>query len=206
VRKTSEDEITRHPDLDSLEGYLWRREGARLAWLAERVPSGQVIVEIGSNRGKSACFLAAGSKAGNRVKVHCCDLWETGGQGEFNHLGFDRPETHETFRRQVADTRNKTMIVEHQGDSVQTGRDWDGPPIGLLFIDGDHRYDAVKADTEAWLPHVAPGGWVCFHDYTKTFGGEVTHFEGVERYVPEFLTNPVVDATRTGRLVAARLP
>jgi predicted O-methyltransferase YrrM len=204
--KTTEADIDRQPDLDDLEGYLWRREGARLARLASQVPDGECIVEIGSNRGKSACFLARGSKAGNRAKVHCVDLWTLGGQGEYQHLGFDAAETLETFRRQVADKQMKSMIVEHQGDSVELGQEWSGQPIGLLFVDGDHRYEAVKADVEAWSPHLAPGAVVAFHDYTETFGSEVTHFEGVERYVPEFVASVrPAEVTRTGRLVAVKL-
>lgn len=206
IRKTTEDEITRHEDLDELEGFLWRREGARLAFLAATVQAGECIVEIGSNRGKSACFLARGSKAGAGVKVHCVDLWTLGGQQEYQHLGFDADETLDTFRRQLGVAKVKSMVVEHQGDSVETGRSWSGPPIGLLFVDGDHRYEAVKADTEAWLPHLAQDAWVCFHDYTKTFGPEVTHFPGVERYVPEFLASfDHSDVTRSGRLVAVKL-
>jgi predicted O-methyltransferase YrrM len=38
-------------------------------------------------------------------------------------------------------------------------------PIHLLFIDGDHHYEVVKADIKNWTPKVAPGGIVVFHDY-----------------------------------------
>jgi hypothetical protein len=33
-----------------------------------------------------------------------------------------------------------------------------------LFIDGDHRYEAVRADFAAWQPHLAPGAIVAFDD------------------------------------------
>ena len=35
-------------------------------------------------------------------------------------------------------------------------------PVGLLWIDGDHRYDAVRRDFECWEPHLR--GLVAFHD------------------------------------------
>jgi predicted O-methyltransferase YrrM len=38
------------------------------------------------------------------------------------------------------------------------------PPIELLFIDGDHTYDAVRDDWEAWSSRIAPGGVVALHD------------------------------------------
>jgi cephalosporin hydroxylase len=36
--------------------------------------------------------------------------------------------------------------------------------LDLLFIDGDHRYEAVKADFEAYWRLVRPGGIIAFHD------------------------------------------
>lgn len=36
----------------------------------------------------------------------------------------------------------------------------------LLFIDGDHTYDSVKADWVNYWPMVAEGGLVAFHDIT----------------------------------------
>jgi hypothetical protein len=37
-------------------------------------------------------------------------------------------------------------------------------PIELLFIDGDHSYEAVRRDAELWLPRLMDGGTVMFHD------------------------------------------
>ena len=39
-------------------------------------------------------------------------------------------------------------------------------PVGLLWIDGDHRYEAVRRDFEAWEPHLR--GYVAFHDTIQT--------------------------------------
>jgi predicted O-methyltransferase YrrM len=36
--------------------------------------------------------------------------------------------------------------------------------IDLLFIDGDHTYEGVKADFEMYSPLVRPGGLIAFHD------------------------------------------
>jgi len=38
-------------------------------------------------------------------------------------------------------------------------------PVNLLIIDGDHSYKGVMRDIEIWVPHVASGGFVAFHDY-----------------------------------------
>jgi predicted O-methyltransferase YrrM len=37
-------------------------------------------------------------------------------------------------------------------------------PIDLLFIDGNHDYEAVLQDYEQWSPLLKPGGTIAFHD------------------------------------------
>ncbi|MDZ7696335.1 MAG: class I SAM-dependent methyltransferase [Deltaproteobacteria bacterium] len=39
-----------------------------------------------------------------------------------------------------------------------------GRSIDFLFIDGDHRYEGVKADFELYAPLVREGGIIAFHD------------------------------------------
>lgn len=49
--------------------------------------------------------------------------------------------------------------------------------LDLLFIDGDHSYDAVKADWEHYQRFLKTGSLVVFHDYGWA--------EGVQRIVQE---------------------
>lgn len=53
------------------------------------------------------------------------------------------------------------------GDSPSIGESFD-EPIDLLHIDGDHSYEGVKRDFDAWGRGVKPGGRVIFHD-TNSF-------------------------------------
>ncbi|HKQ99113.1 MAG TPA: class I SAM-dependent methyltransferase, partial [Pyrinomonadaceae bacterium] len=39
-----------------------------------------------------------------------------------------------------------------------------GEPVDFIFIDGDHSYDGLRGDWEAWSGLVAPGGIVALHD------------------------------------------
>ena len=67
---------------------------------------------------------------------------------------------------------------------VADSRTVEPPPraVDLILIDGDHSYDAVRADWEHWSPLVAPGGHVLFHDAVDT-GGYGKYFPGVGRLV-----------------------
>jgi hypothetical protein len=39
-----------------------------------------------------------------------------------------------------------------------------GLPVALLWIDGDHRYEAVRRDFASWRPHLMAGATVVFDD------------------------------------------
>ena len=47
--------------------------------------------------------------------------------------------------------------------STAVARHWQ-TPLALLFIDGGHGDEVVRADEAAWIPKVAPGGLVAIHD------------------------------------------
>lgn len=48
--------------------------------------------------------------------------------------------------------------------------------LDFVFIDADHRYEAVRQDIDDWAPKLKPHGWLIGHDYFE-------HFEGVMRAV-----------------------
>lgn len=45
--------------------------------------------------------------------------------------------------------------------------------LDLVFIDGDHSYEAVKHDILSWKQKVRPGGILAGHDYHPNFPGVV---------------------------------
>merc|ERR1712046_91775 len=49
--------------------------------------------------------------------------------------------------------------------------------LDLVYIDGDHSYEAVREDIKAWLPKIRRGGIISGHDY---------HIMAVARAVNEF--------------------
>jgi predicted O-methyltransferase YrrM len=57
-------------------------------------------------------------------------------------------------------------LIRADSHDPQTVRSLEGlrGSVDLLFIDGDHSYDGVRADFENYAPLVKPGGLIAFHD------------------------------------------
>lgn len=62
------------------------------------------------------------------------------------------------------------------------------PPIHLLFIDGDHHHEGVRADLENWTLKIPPRGVVIMHDYAPLpkHLALLPELEGVRRAVEEW--------------------
>lgn len=81
--------------------------------------------------------------------------------------------------------------------------------IHLLFIDGDHHYDVVKADVNNWTPKVAPGGVVIFHDFNPLPKDlvKIPYLEGVRRAVSAWAsTSGWISMKAPNSLAAFRRP
>jgi predicted O-methyltransferase YrrM len=140
-------------------GHLSHVEGLCLRAMARTVPAGGAVVEIGSYLGRSTNYIAGALKPGARL--FCVDTWRNDAMPE-------RPE--DVYDRFLSNTMPyRDQITPLRGRSEEIAKGWK-EPIRLLFIDGDHSYEACKKDILAWLPFVVPGGVVCFHDYTNPFG------------------------------------
>jgi len=90
------------------------------------------------------------------------------------------------YQSQVELWDNDPNTVLLRDSSPQVSKFTAKSSIDIVFLDGDHRYEAVKADIEAWLPKIRPGGLLCGHDYS-TRGNNV----GVKKAVDEVLGSTV---------------
>jgi predicted O-methyltransferase YrrM len=158
-----------HPPkaLVSIPGYLHPLEGRFLHWLAGKVPKHGLALEVGSFKGKSACFIASGLDPS--AHLACVDTWHN------DAMTYDAPsDVMLDFLRNAS--QYPGVIETHRGRSSEVAANWTRP-IDFLFIDGDHSYEGCRMDVEAWLAFVKPGGWVAFHDSSE---------EGVARAISEF--------------------
>lgn len=165
-----------------IPGFLSWQEGYALLTLAEEWPASGDVVEIGSFKGRSTCFLAQGCATSGRGVVYAVDHFEgspehqKGGHEETAEI-VNEGTTYGAFTQNLAAAGLQAHVRPLVGSGVDVARDFTGQ-ARMLFIDGDHSFDGTKADFDAWFPFVADTGLVCFHDYQNSH-----YLDGVTRFI-----------------------
>ena len=138
-----------------VDGWLSDAQGRALFDAASAATGRGVIVEIGSWKGRSTTWLASGARlAGQRV--YAIDP----------HRGSREDPAADTLN-EFLDNLARTGLANVVEPMVMTSEEAAARvagPIELLFIDGDHSFEAVQRDAELWLPRLMDGGTVMFHD------------------------------------------
>jgi cephalosporin hydroxylase len=127
---------------------------------------GDTLVEVGVWCGKSIIFLAEQIKAsGKDIHVFGVDTF----LGDWGSQDPQVPvENGKLWHAFVGNIRREgvTQIVTPMClPSVQAAAYFEDQSLHAVFIDGEHSYEAVRADIAAWRPKVKPGGWLAGHDW-----------------------------------------
>ena len=144
----------------TIPGWLSPNEGRLLYKLASKLKPNSLIVEIGSYCGKSTMCLAQGALQSNS-RVLTID----------HHKG--SPEIQEDLdsgielQRTLERFKDRARVQACTADS--TSDEFLGLEVDLIFIDGDHRVEAVERDVLFWTPMIIDSGSIAFHDY-QSFG------------------------------------
>lgn len=148
---------------DTVRPFAFREGGSLptdlllLRALARRVPACRYF-EIGTWRGESAANVAEVA-----AEVYTLNL----GDDEMRRLGLPQRyiELHGFFSRPLPN------VVHLQGNSATYDLASVGGPVDVVFIDGDHRYEAVRTDTRRVFEHlVGPATVVVWHDASRQPG------------------------------------
>jgi len=145
----------------SVEGGITAGESQLLYTAAQAVKDG-CIVEVGSWLGRSTAALALGTRAGFYVPVYAVDPHEN-----FRGIlgGNFGPADRTVFMQNMLRLEITDVVRMVSLSSEYITASWPDV-VGLLWIDGDHRYKAVKRDLACWLPHLRPNATIIFHDAT----------------------------------------
>jgi len=88
------------------------------------------------------------------------------------------------FQRNVREARVDAFIRPVRGPSLAVAQAWQGPPLDLIFIDGDHSYEGASGDARVAASKVKPGGYLVFNDFAHA--DPYLGAYGVHRAVVEF--------------------
>ena len=150
------------PDLEpgeSIDGLIHPREGLLLYVLGRRSAQLGNAVEIGAYKGRSTWYLAkALEDARSPYKVISIDP-------------HDEPEPRASYFETIGESGLRERVDPRVGRSHDVAATYGDEPIGMLWIDGDHSYEAVKQDFDDWFPRLAVGGWLAIHDTVNNWHG-----------------------------------
>jgi hypothetical protein len=144
-----------------IDGWLTKEEARLCHGLAKSVTRG-CIVEIGSYRGRSTAALAFGSAAGAGRPVFAIDPHDpfVGLLGtQFDAL--DRGH----FMQKMVELGLFHLVHLVNLDSQFLGRRWP-QPVSLLWLDADHRYEAVSRDIAHWKTFLTDEAVVALREAT----------------------------------------
>ncbi len=155
----------------NIKGFLDESEGDALYHYALSGSSLGPCVEIGSYCGKSAVYLGmACRKTGSvlfSVDHHRGSEEQQPGELYFDPAIFNYQtfyvDTFPEFQKTLAITGLENTVIPIVCRSEIVARSWD-TPLGLVFIDGGHTYEAARTDYNGWHKHILPGGWLLIHD------------------------------------------
>jgi len=155
--------------MNNIQGWMGEPE---LEWLFEMAKGMRSIIEIGSWKGRSTLALLSGCPG----PVYAVDHFK-GDSDSFIQQGMvKREDVYETFMKNVGHFPNLRVLRMNSSDAARGF----SPMVDMVFIDGEHSYDSVKADLEAWLPKAKK--LICGHDWEPA-----SMYEGLRQAVHEKL-------------------
>lgn len=145
--------------------------------MVAEAPDPAHFVEVGSWLGRSAALMAVeivNSK--KQIKFDCIDPWTDGGP-DLRHTAFFKTQTvpiYDQFISNLAPVWDRINAMRMT--SLEAARTYADASLDFVMLDGDHSYDAVRADIAAFLPKMKSG---------SVLSGDDFEWPGVKRAVTE---------------------
>lgn len=132
-------------------------------YMAEAIKPNGIGVEVGVFDGDFALESAAIWKSVS--EYHLVDVWD-----DFNLLvnpdDIFRHSISQAYQN-VLEKCNQKPFVIHRMDSLSAVKAFADKSLDWVYLDGNHTFDNVTKELDAYWPKVSEGGIFCGHDYDK---------------------------------------
>jgi hypothetical protein len=156
-------------------------------------------VEIGTFKGYFAQHILRNWNG----TLYMVDVWRELEKKEYTDISNRTTEDNVWFEAMKAIDGFEDRALMLRMKSNQASKLFADDSLDFIYIDANHKYDAVKEDIELWWPKLKSGGMLAGHDYLKLDwsttpkaenGMDVHIYDApTSHYVGLFGVNPAVD-------------
>lgn len=167
-----------------IHGWFKWRSGQEEA--VQQFPAGSRFVEVGTYLGQSICSLGEvieiSGKTFTVIGIDTCQGSGPEGPRQKDYHGAVVAQNGGTFagvlHKNILECGYGNLISLIITDSISASRLFPDASLDWVHLDARHDYDGLKADIEAWLPKVKPGGWLSGDDYDHVKWPDVVQVVG----------------------------
>jgi hypothetical protein len=123
-------------------------------------------VEVGTLYGANAADLLKKW----RGHLYCVDLWKNQNPKDYFD-GANKLNMHSVFAAASKTLAHPRCTLHRMSSLAGSGKFEDGS-LNFVYLDANHRTDAVRADILAWWPKVQIGGIIGGHDCNTRYDGD----------------------------------
>lgn len=152
----------------SLPGENWFDYEELYSAIVNKFPSGSHFVEVGTWKGRSACYMAVEIINSRKdIQFDCVDTWQP--------IATEKDIPEDLYKELYGTFLDNIALVKEHIKPVQAVS-WEGAAfyadgsLDFVFIDAAHDYDSVTRDLKAWYPKIKKGGIFAGHDYRQNCG------------------------------------
>jgi len=127
-----------------------------------------IFIEVGVWLGHSAAFMATLIQ-NKPIRFYAIDDFKSDGPTPLDGDYYDQ------FWNNMQSCGVSAYITPIVGDSSKMAQRFSDHSCSFVFIDGDHTYEGVKRDIQAFLPKMKNGGILAGHDYQSPTVRQAVH-------------------------------
>jgi predicted O-methyltransferase YrrM len=149
----------------TIAGWTVGDDARAVALASLALPERATIVEVGVYFGRCTALLAGARRLRGTGMVHCVDPFDGTGDAfsmpyyaaGLSASGF--PCFEDAFRHNIDRLGLAQWVTVHRGRDVDVASKW-SDPVDLLLLDGNQSPIGARAEYEAWVGFLRPGGTI----------------------------------------------